>query len=307
MSSESSAKISSLTDPLSLSILAEEAGGRRLETGGWRLEIGGTMEREVRVERMRPQQLVAERERAPLVYLPVGPLEWHGPHLPYGVDAMNAREAALRVARETGGVVLPTLYLGTERERTPEMLRSMGFEGGEYIVGMDFPANSLPSYYFPEEVLAVMVRSYLDLLIEHGYKLVVLMNGHGAENQIGTLQRLAVEYTHEKPIRVLLLMPIPGFTRADWSYAHATEGETSVMQAVAPETVDLEALPDSGPLRNVDFAVVDDKTFRLQPTEDHTVRPEEDPRRASAENGERRLRACTEELVAAVKAEMRRA
>ena len=265
------------------------------------------MEREVRVERMRPEQVDAERERVSLVYLPVGPLEWHGPHLPYGVDAMNAQEAALRVAQETGGVVLPTLYLGTERERTPEMLRSIGFEGDEYIVGMDFPTNGLPSYYFPEEVLAVVVRSYLDLLIEHGYKMVVLMNGHGAENQIGTLQRLAVEYTHEKPARVMLLMPIPGFTKGRWSYAHASEGETSVMQAIAPETVDLGALPGSGPLRNVDFAVVDDETFRLQPTEDHTVRPEEDPRRASAEEGERRLRACTEELVAAVKAEMRRA
>lgn len=265
------------------------------------------MEREVRVQMMRPGQIIAERERVPLVFLPLGPLEWHGPHLPYGVDPLNAETVALRVAGEVGGVVLPTLYLGTERERTPEMLEAMGFEPDEYIVGMDFPANGLPSYYFPEEILAIVVRSYLDLLIAQGYKLVVLMNGHGAENQIGTLERLAVEYTHTRPVRVMPLMPIPGFTKGTWSFAHATSGETSVMQAIAPETVDLGALPTSGPLRNVDFAVVDDRTFRLQPTSDHTVRPEEDPRRATAGDGERRLRECTAELVAAVEVEMRRA
>lgn len=28
---------------------------------------------------MRPQDIVAERRRAPVAYVPLGPLEWHGP------------------------------------------------------------------------------------------------------------------------------------------------------------------------------------------------------------------------------------
>jgi len=38
------------------------------------------------------------------------------------------------------------------------MLEALGFSRDDYIVGMDFPANSLLSYYLPEEVVAITVR-----------------------------------------------------------------------------------------------------------------------------------------------------
>jgi creatinine amidohydrolase len=251
---------------------------------------------------LRPGQAVAERDRVPLAILPLGPLEWHGPHLPLGVDALNAETVALRVAQEVGGVVLPTLYVGTERERSREMLQSIGFGPEDYVVGMDFPANAMPSYYYPEEVLAIVVRATLDLLRRQGYRLVVLMNGHAAENHLNTLQRLVIEYNHNTPLRVMLLVPIPGFTRGDtWSYAHATAGETAVMLAAAGETVDLSLLPTDGPLRNVDHAIVDDQSFRGHPTPDFTVRADDDPRSATAEAGARRLHECVAELAAAVR------
>lgn len=260
------------------------------------------MAREARLQMLRPGQIVAEKQRLPLAFLPIGPLEWHGPHLPLGVDALNAEAAALGVAQEVGGVVLPTLYVGTERERNPEMLQAIGFAPDDYIVGMDFPANAMPSYYYPEEVLAIVVRATLDLLVRQGYRLVVLMNGHAAENHLITLQRLAVEYSHATPLRVLLLVPIPGYTKGDdWSYAHATAGETSVMLALAEETVDQGALPQDGPLRNVDHAVVDDQTFRGNPTADFTVREDDDPRHATAAEGQRRLAACVAELARSVR------
>ena len=37
------------------------------------------MRRTVQLERMRPGEILAERARCPIVYLPLGPLEWHGP------------------------------------------------------------------------------------------------------------------------------------------------------------------------------------------------------------------------------------
>ncbi len=265
------------------------------------------MSREVRLALLRPAQIIAERERLPLVFIPLGPLEWHGPHLPLGVDPLNAETVAIRVAQEIGGVVWPTIYVGTERERRPDMLQAIGFAGNEYIVGMDFPHNSLASFYYPEEVLALLVRATLELLLRQGYRLAVLMNGHAAENQLQTLQRLATEFSHTTALQVRLLVPIPGYTRGDaWSYAHATAGETSLMLAVAPQTVDLGALPAQGPLRNVDFAIVDNETFRGQPTADYTVRPEDDPRQATAAAGQERLDACVAELAAYLRAECAR-
>ena len=213
---------------------------------------------------------------------------------------------ALRLAREVGGVVLPTLYVGTERERDPQMLQAIGLGPEDYVVGMDFPANVLPSFYFPEEVLAIVVRAYLEALVGLGYRLILLVNGHAAANQLATLERLAVEYTRGRGVTVRLLVPIPGYTGERWSYSHATRGETSVMQALVPDSVDLGTLPAEGPLPNTAYAIVDDLTFRGEPTGDFTVRPEEDPRRATPAEGEARLAAVTAELAEALRADLER-
>jgi len=261
------------------------------------------MAREVRFQFLRPSQVVAAREECPLVFLPLGPLEWHGPHLPLGTDPLNAQEVSLRLAREVGGVVLPPLFLGTERERRPEMLCSIGFAGDEYIVGMDFPGLPMRSLYCPEEVLAIVVRWWLEMLVSQGYRLVVLVNGHGADNQIETLQRLATEFTNTHPARVLLLMPTPRTPGDYFNGSHATRMETAVMQRLT-ESVALEELPD-GPLHNTELAVVDELTFMGQPTPDHTVRAEDDPRLATPEEGERRLRTIVSDLAEVLRAELR--
>ena len=260
------------------------------------------MSREVRFELLRPSQLIAERERCPLAFLPLGPLEWHGPHLPFGTDPLIAQEVAVRLARELGGTVLPPLFVGTERERSPEMLRNIGFQGDEYIVGMDFPGLPLHSLYLPEEVLAIIVRSYLDLLAHRGYRLIVLLNGHGAENQIQTLERLATEYTNTSPARVLLLMPVSR-TRGDYfNGSHATRVETAIMQRIT-DSVDLSALP-SGPLSNTELAIVDESTFQGHPNSDFTVRSEDDPRLATGAEGEEHVVAIVADLAKVIEAEL---
>jgi creatinine amidohydrolase len=260
------------------------------------------MDREVRFELMRPSQLIAERQRSPLAFLPLGPLEWHGPHLPFGTDPVIAYQVSLRLAREVGGVVLPPLFLGTERERSPHMLRSIGFQGDEYIVGMDFPNLAMHSLYLPEEVLAVVVRAYLDVLVRRDYKLIVLLNGHGADNQIQTLQRLATEYSNTSPAKVVLLMPVARTPGDYFNGSHATRVETAMMQAVS-ESVDLEELPE-GPLANTELAVVDQLTFEGQPTADFTVRPEDDPRLATPGEGEQLIDAIVDSLSEVVRAEL---
>ena len=100
-------------------------------------------------------------------------------------------------------MVHPTVFIGTERERAPELLRDLGFNGDEWIIGMDFPANSVRSYYSAEEAFAVMVRFTLDQLVAQRYSLIVIVNGHGATNQINQLQRLAAEFSQRGPAKVL--------------------------------------------------------------------------------------------------------
>jgi creatinine amidohydrolase len=251
---------------------------------------------------LRPDQILEEIRRCPLAYIPIGPLEWHGPHLPVGTDAIHAEQSAELAAQETGGLVLPTLYWGTERERSPEVLGWLGFDPDQWVVGMDFPANSLPSLYASEEVFALLVREQLRMAATWGFRLIVLITGHGAENQIAVLERLAAEFSAAGPAKVLVALPFVTNSQGIMEVGHASRIETSVMLAMHPELVNQEALPPlPKPLQNTDWAIVDYETFLGNPTPERTVHAEDDPRRANAETGRVILQKAAAQIAERVK------
>ncbi len=250
---------------------------------------------EHRIAYMRPRQVLEEVERIPLVYIPVAPLEWHGPHLPMGVDALNAQNAAMGVCEITGGVVWPTLFWGTERERSPEMLGHLGFEPDEYVVGMDFPANTLPSGYCPEEILGLLVRETLRQAITMGFRKAVLVNGHGAANHIVVLERLAIEFSNTTDLDVLFAFAVKDEDIAAASIGHATFAETSIVMHCAPDSVDLNELPPvDTPIHYKDYAIVDGPGFDGRGRADKRL--EDDPRTSSSEAG----KAYAEEVIAEI-------
>jgi len=243
---------------------------------------------------MRPDEVIAAQAAKSIAYLPVGPLEWHGPHLPLGTDPLQAETVALALAEQIGGVVHPTLFWGTERERDPETLRNLGFRGDEWIVGMDFPSMALRSFYVPEEQFALVARWNLENLISHGFKLVVIVNGHGATNQIAQLERLAAELTARGPARVLYTFPLEHVTTEP---GHATITETSAILALEPGRVDLAALPPiERPLRIPEWAIADAASFDGDFTPEHAVHASADPRLASRELGQRNTDAAVHAL-----------
>ena len=69
---------------------------------------------ENRIYRMRPSELVEQRKKLPVAYIPLGTIEWHGLHNPLGADGLQGQELCRRCARE-GGVVFPTVYYGESR------------------------------------------------------------------------------------------------------------------------------------------------------------------------------------------------
>jgi creatinine amidohydrolase len=245
--------------------------------------------REVRMERLRPGQLNAERERCPLVFVPIGPLEYHGPHLPVGTDPINATECALEACRRLGqGVVHPTLYWGTERERPDWMLESLGFKKGDWVVGMDFPTAAWKSHYYREEIFALVVSQAVGMLIETGYRMVVLVNGHGAWNQLESLERLARHYSHTTEALVVWKLAFTLDVSEKNLAGHADLFETSLLLYYQQELfggqklVDLEELPErSVPIRYPDFSIVDGPGFSENPSPGRVVQT--DPRDASME------------------------
>ncbi len=255
---------------------------------------------ECRVAYMRPGEIIQRLHEVPVVFLPVGPLEWHGPHLPLGVDPINAEEVALNVCREVGGVVWPTLFWGTERERSPEVLEHLGLDPKSYVVGMDFPGNKLPSAYCPEEVFGLIMRETFVQAARFGAKIVFVINGHGAVNHQAVLHRLAEEFTRTGKLMVHVRMAMPQRIIAEGAISHAGGDETSLMMRITPESVDLRELPQpSVPLHYADFAIVDGKGFDGNGPPDHCV--EDDPRKtATAERGAMLLTLTVREVVVEV-------
>ena len=254
-----------------------------------------------------PDEIVEARDHTGLAVLPLAPIEWHGPHLTMGCDGLLAHGFARRISRELSSPYFPPLFVSTERERRPETLAALGFPPGEYVEGMDFPANPVKSAYVREETFSLVVRGTLDALYDRmGYRFVVIVNGHGADNQKGVLDRLCAEYNARRAPR--LMWCYPGFPRSlvAGSIGHATAEESSMLLAMWPGCVDVSRLPPAGPLRNVDHAVVDGDTFDGVPTTDFTVRAEQDPRKhTDAGVGARYVDAAMRETVADIRSKFK--
>jgi creatinine amidohydrolase len=253
---------------------------------------------------MFPQEVAEARDRNGLVILPLAPVEWHGPHMVMGTDNLLAHAFAAGLARELECPYYPPLFVGTERERSPKQLKAIGFEGGEFIEGMDFPGNAVGSGYHREEVFAALVRDTLRILLDRmGFVRVVIVNGHGADNQRAVLDRLCTEFNADQATTRVMWF-YPGFPRSvlTGSIAHAGAEETSLLEAHYEGCVDTSVLPGEGLLKNLDFAIVDGETFDGKPTRSHTVRRKQDPRlHTDPDWGRRTFSRALREVVQAIR------
>ncbi len=240
--------------------------------------------REFRLEMMLPQQIRREMDALNLLYIPIAPLEFHGPHLPYGTDPLNAYAVAFKAAQKLGGLLHPTVYLGTEVPRPKDMVASFGLPEETEVVGMDMPGLPLKSFYMPPDIFKESVRAIVQTAITVGFRRIVMLNGHGAFDQSRTLIELAGEMTGDG-IEVIYFIDFdtgnPDEIRA---IGHAGDDETSLTLAHHPDLVHLEELPLTGPLACKDYAIVDTDTFLCHPTPDYTTRT--DPRLGTAAAGE---------------------
>jgi creatinine amidohydrolase len=265
----------------------------------------------IEYELMTVGEILDAKRQASLAFAPVSPIEWHGLHLPVGTDGLHAHHVAVRVAREVGGVVLPTLFLGTETVRLPgtdsEQLGALGLDDHARVAGMDFPDFPVKSLYIEESAFGVAVRELVQVLAADSFRLIVLVNGHGATNHMRTLERIAREETRRDEVTVLSLMVWVAPPPPNRSPGHATREETAIMMAIAREHVRLDQLPTTDvPLPYAEYGIVDGPAFDGSPTSDFTVRPDADPRSATVEQGRQILDREVQAAVAIVRQALER-
>ena len=255
---------------------------------------------ETRYEWLCPDQLLARQKECSLIIFPLAPLEYHGPHMPLGVDAINATRVAHECCyRMKKSVVRPTLTVGTERERGPELLESLGFEKDAYIVGMDFPSRKWNSHYMREEIFAIVLAEELRILVEQGYKNILVVNGHGAYNHNQVIKRLCIQFTETTKAKLDYFLTFPQKALSEGWAGHADKLETSIMMYYDPECVHLDNLPDSSKkMKYQEYSIVDGVGFTPHYDPDHIVKS--DPREASAAWGRALFEDCVMEMRAKI-------
>ena len=208
------------------------------------------------------------RRRRPLLAVPVGSCEQHGPHLPLDTDtriAVALAEGLVASLTEGDVVVAPPITISASGEHA-------GF-AGTLSIGTEVM----------EQVLVELVRS-ADWCAG-----VVLVNGHGGN--AAPVGRAVATLQHEGR-RVLAWWPrIPG------GDAHAGHTETSLLLAIAPGSVHVERA-EAGPV-----AALSALAGRLRSEGVRAVSPNGvlgDPAGADAAHGHALLTRLTTDLVAAV-------
>lgn len=179
------------------------------------------------------------------VWVPVGALEQHGPHLPMGTDAILSRRIAAAAAAAAGGLVAQPVAYGYKSQQKSG--------GGDHLAG---------TVSLDASTLVALTRNLVMSLLGQGARHVVFLNGHyenyqflyegidlalrelgigpGAEQSV-----LLLSYWDYVSQRTLEKVYPDGF--AGWDVEHGGVLETSLMLHLEPHLVDLGRAVDHPP------------------------------------------------------------
>ena len=205
--------------------------------------------------------------------LVVGSTEQHGRHLSFGSDVFVPWEIGRRLGEATGVLLAPAVNYGMS-------LHHLGFPG---------------SLSLRPSTLASVVQELLESAYEHGFRHVLLLNGHGGNT--AAVQTALAEVLYELPdlevrlgswwteprVKVVLEAALGE------SSGHSDAGETSAVLAVRPDVVRLERAQYSPGAPRVSFLT---RRAFLEHYPHGVIGT--DPRLGSAELGERVLSTAVE-------------
>jgi len=202
----------------------------------------------------------------PIILIPIGSTEQHGPHLPLSTDVILPETVATLVAERIGAIVAPPVAYG---------YKSQPKSGG----GSHFPGTiSLDG-----ATLVAVLRDIVNDFARHGARRIVLFDGH-MENQWFIVEAidLALRDQRREGVHDLKLVKlgywefINAATEAvlfpngllSWALEHAAVMETSVMLHLRPDLVRKELIADHPP---ADFPLYDVYPFDLNVIPPHGV------------------------------------
>jgi creatinine amidohydrolase len=200
----------------------------------------------MRWEELSAPEIDALDRNGTIITLPVGSVEQHGRHMPLGTDTMLAQAVALAAAERLKPrvAVLPPPWYGYSGHH-------MRFAG---------------TVTLKSETLIALVEDIAESVIAHGFKRLLVINGHGGNNALIDLLASRLGERHHNKARIACLTYFALAREAIeklresriGGMGHACEFETSMMQHLRPELVSIAkavvCYPDPGsPFLNTDL------------------------------------------------------
>ncbi|HEX6112363.1 MAG TPA: creatininase family protein [Geminicoccaceae bacterium] len=260
------------------------------------------VERNVFYERLSWPQVRDAARADQVIVIPFASIEQHGPHLPLDVDLRLAREVCVRAARRNPNCLVMTPM-------------AFGFEPHH----MAWPGTIDVDW----DVLIRYGVCVVSSLARHGFRRILLINGHGSNRPILEMIVRLVQVRHPEILCAgqswfALGAVAKAFQPLQESAytSHACELETSAYLAIDPDLVDMsQAVPDYSFRRSPHFwadltgkGPDPDSTVPLVAMEYFATGSHAgvrgDPSKASAAKGEAALEAAADE-VATIIDEMR--
>ena len=171
------------------------------------------------------QELIADKA---LAWVPLGILEKHSDHLPWGLDTLKAHGICMFLAKRLGGIVLPGVYVAGVHEawdNDPQRNRQLQAQVGDFYLG--------------QSTLEMLLGDIIAGLSNIGFKMIVLYSGHYPPLQERLLRQVADQAEKQHSVHVVPFSEPALFGVGD----HAGKWETSLYMALAGE-VKLEAIRD---------------------------------------------------------------
>lgn len=170
----------------------------------------------------------------PVVLVPIGAVEPHGPQLPLGTDYMVAEYMAYKAAESTGALVTPTIPFGY----------------------CDQVRNVPGAISLNPKTLVAVINDVVGNLAVHGVEKIVFVNNHRTNSV--ALDYAARRLRGKHPVEMATFFPwgvIQSFCPSLYDdfaavFGHGGEPETSSMQYLFPEHVrmDLAERGQYGPI-----------------------------------------------------------
>ena len=220
---------------------------------------------EVRATHLRPAEFRERRDAFPAAWLPVGTIEWHGTHLPLGLDGLKSEGLCIEGARALGGVVFPGMYYGDPRTDVLETISKHGGIFTEIRKGSGQPPDTYDHRIRVNEELGtsvnlmaslgrreVMVSAHAQhralilrafwMIRAYGFSRIVAICGHGP-NGPPTAAAAAEFHAAQTSCRVFHGNEYEHGGRGGGD--HAGAGETSALLVLYPELVAMDRVDQS--------------------------------------------------------------